>query len=668
MTGLKVGWVVMFAGAAACASGSQPASGPEGPSDMPRAEQGPGDRRGPPSRVPYFGFIPEPPPFPDSTLLGTPVLVANRGLDTALWVGTYGRGLLVARPKAKSWEQIQSKAGDSTAISWNFLNAIGFTRRAVWYGTVGNGFGRSLDGGKTWRNWGLTQLGPEWQYVAPDGVQGRRDTIYVATADGLRISGDDGQTWRCIRGPAPVVAPAAPPRDACTETLTSLPDEYLLALALAPDGAIWVGNLHGLWASRDGGRTWTAATGVPAERIRAVVVSGDSTIWAATETAYFRAPNLKGQFKPGKVDVPGYGSPPGVARAFIPAPFRRPPAIATSHGLLVPETNAYAQPGEKDSTQYHLYVSSGDLYHAAADYWTGSWDPGRLLPYVGSTAGFAPPLPIRPRRWDLVEAPPPSKPEAPKHPWLQRPIAAGDNPYIDQTYRYGSTMGGMFQQHQGVEFNNPDGTPVHAVADGTVVFAGPAEAAANTVAIRHDQGFNGQQVFSVYYHNIRLDVRTGQKVKAGDVIALVGNTGRATNDHLHLEIHVAPTADSGKIVNPAERYPAFTVNPQLWIAPLPGTGVVAGRVLDAAGKPLGAARVYGLVLSYPSETPFVFAETYQEHAHGDAAYGDNFAVGDVPAGRYLIAAVVEDKPIWRVVDVAAGQVTFVEFKPVATTP
>ena len=136
MTGLKVGWVVMFAGAAACASGSQPASGPEGPSDMPRAEQGPGDRRGPPSRVPYFSFIPEPPPFPDSTLLGTPVLVANRGLDTALWVGTYGRGLLVARPKAKSWEQIQSKAGDSTAISWNFVNAIGFTRRAVWYGTV----------------------------------------------------------------------------------------------------------------------------------------------------------------------------------------------------------------------------------------------------------------------------------------------------------------------------------------------------------------------------------------------------------------------------------------------------------------------------------------------------------------------------------------------------
>ena len=38
-----------------------------------------------------------------------------------------------------------------------------------------------------------------------------------------------------------------------------------------------------------------------------------------------------------------------------------------------------------------------------------------------------------------------------------------------------STMGGNFQPHQGVEFNNPDGTPVHAIGDGVVVHAGPAE-------------------------------------------------------------------------------------------------------------------------------------------------------------------------------------------------
>ncbi len=72
------------------------------------------------------------------------------------------------------------------------------------------------------------------------------------------------------------------------------------------------------------------------------------------------------------------------------------------------------------------------------------------------------------------------------HPAFARPIAQDANPYIDQTYRFGSTMGGNFQPHQGVEFNNADGTPVHAIGDGTVAWSGPAEAGALTVAIRHD--------------------------------------------------------------------------------------------------------------------------------------------------------------------------------------
>src|SRR5881409_823129 len=82
---------------------------------------------------------------------------------------------------------------------------------------------------------------------------------------------------------------------------------------------------------------------------------------------------------------------------------------------------------------------------------------------------------------------------------------------------------------QGVEFNNADGTPVHAIGDGLVVFSGPAEAGANTVAIRHDRRLSASAdpgpaarggndvtpghgpgvslgelyIFSVYYHNTR---------------------------------------------------------------------------------------------------------------------------------------------------------------------
>src|SRR6185503_11054152 len=110
--------------------------------------------------------------------------------------------------------------------------------------------------------------------------------------------------------------------------------------------------------------------------------------------------------------------------------------------------------------------------------------------------------------------------------WFRRPIdSTTGSVYIDQTYRYGSTMGGYFQQHQGVEFNNPDGTPVHAIGDGVVVWAGPAERGALTVAIRHDMRLSTDSgprfIYSVYYHNSKLLTTVGTRVATGDVISQV---------------------------------------------------------------------------------------------------------------------------------------------------
>jgi len=85
-----------------------------------------------------------------------------------------------------------------------------------------------------------------------------------------------------------------------------------------------------------------------------------------------------------------------------------------------------------------------------------------------------------------------------RHTWFGRPIALTDQPYIDQTYRYGSTMGGNFQQHQGVEFNNPDGTPFMRSATAWSS-SRAAEQGANTVAIRHDRKFKGLFLYSTYY-------------------------------------------------------------------------------------------------------------------------------------------------------------------------
>ena len=228
-------------------------------------------------------------------------------------------------------------------------------------------------------------------------------------------------------------------------------------------------------------------------------------------------------------------------------------------------------------------------------------------------------------------------------------------------------MGGFFQPHQGVEFNNPDGTPVLAIGDGVVVYSGPAEAGALTVSILHDRRLpvNGDTlfIFSVYYHNSGLDVKVGDRVRAGQPISRVGNTGRATNDHLHLEVHAAPDTTIKTIVDSLNRYPSYTTNPELWIQPLPGTGIVAGVVRDASGARVKQARVYGIVKPTPRETPYAYAETYGDKNHPNPLYGEDFAVGDVPPGDYLMGVDIDGKPVLRRVRVETGKMTWVEFRP-----
>jgi murein DD-endopeptidase MepM/ murein hydrolase activator NlpD len=257
-------------------------------------------------------------------------------------------------------------------------------------------------------------------------------------------------------------------------------------------------------------------------------------------------------------------------------------------------------------------------------------------------------------------------PAAPLHTWFARPIARTEQPYIDQTYRFGSTMGGFFQPHQGVEFNNPTGTPVQAIDAGTVVHAGPAEQGALVVAIRHDSMITTPEgrrhVYSVYYHNSELLVQVGQRVTRGQVISRVGHTGRATNDHLHLEVHASPFDSTRLIVDPAVRYPPFNTNPELWIEPLPGTGLVVGQVWDAAGTPVLQARVYGIVKPEPQETPFSFAETYGARNHSDPVYQEHFAVGDVPAGEYVLGTTIGGRKVFKRIRVEAGKMTWVEFR------
>jgi murein DD-endopeptidase MepM/ murein hydrolase activator NlpD len=593
-----------------------------------------------------------PDPLPDSSGFGTHVLALARGPGGTLWAGTFGRGIYVMPRDSGRWERITARSNDTTSLASNVINALALSADStMWYGSVGHGFGRSRDRGRTWQNWTFERLGPHWQFVAADGIRTRGDTVYIATADGLRITSDQGATWRCVQAAGGRSGGADNRADGCSERLRTLPSEYLLALEVAPDGVIWVGHLQGVSISRDQGRTWSAPEArVPVDvRIRAIHTDSAS-IWLAGETAYYRS--TPGEpLESTEPRAPGWPRLPGQPRVLQELPGSSAPLIGLSTGLAAPDPIG----------EFRLhYLPAGERFRPAADVWSVLWWGSWPLSGTGTgiariLAGEFPPMLPPPRA---------GAPEAPRQPLLARPIAAGDgNPYVDATYRYGSTVDSTQPFHQGVEFNNPAGTPVRAIADGVVVFVGLADAGSNTVAIRHDQRLGDAYVFSTYYHNAELNVRNGQRVRAGEVVARVGNTGRTRNSNLHLEVHLAPGPDSSKIVHPDVRFPEYTVNPQLWLEPLPGTGIVAGRVLDGSGQPVPGARIHGLVAPYPEETPLSFVETYREHTHAHPSYNENFAIGDIPAGEYVIGAEIGGRKVWRRINVQAGRVTFVEMRP-----
>ena len=96
-------------------------------------------------------------------------------------------------------------------------------------------------------------------------------------------------------------------------------------------------------------------------------------------------------------------------------------------------------------------------------------------------------------------------------------------------------ISGLWKQHTGVDFAAPTGTPIRASADGEVASVGVAGGYGNMVMLRHWSGYS-----TVYGHMSRFapGLRKGAKVRQGDVIGFVGQTGWATGPHLHYEFRV----------------------------------------------------------------------------------------------------------------------------------
>lgn len=99
---------------------------------------------------------------------------------------------------------------------------------------------------------------------------------------------------------------------------------------------------------------------------------------------------------------------------------------------------------------------------------------------------------------------------------------------------------GYSRLHAGVDYAAPTGTPIHAVSEGRVTFAGRNGGHGNYVKLAHSGGLS-----TGYAHMSRIAVDGGERVKRGQIIGYVGSTGLSTGPHLHYEVY-----RNGRAINP----------------------------------------------------------------------------------------------------------------------
>ncbi len=110
--------------------------------------------------------------------------------------------------------------------------------------------------------------------------------------------------------------------------------------------------------------------------------------------------------------------------------------------------------------------------------------------------------------------------------WITSPFGYRKSPFT-----------GRREFHEGVDIAAPVGAPIRAPADGVVVFAGWNGGYGKMVVVDHGYGF-----FTRYGHCSKILVKVGERVRRGEIIAKVGNTGRSTAPHLHYEVRVGKVA------------------------------------------------------------------------------------------------------------------------------
>jgi len=243
------------------------------------------------------------------------------------------------------------------------------------------------------------------------------------------------------------------------------------------------------------------------------------------------------------------------------------------------------------------------------------------------------------------------------HFFFTRPIAMDTNSAPSSDFRYGFYYPNDDMVHTGVDIVSPLHKPVLAAGDGQVIFTGYGlmngggdveDPYGLAVLIRHNFSYGDKTLYTVYGHMDRIDVEKDQYVKAGDPIGIIGLTGNTSGPHVHFEVRIEDS-EGGRVQNP-----------ELWLAPPVGSGVLAGKLKSDFGYLISAQQLTLKSL----ETGYKYnITTYApvKHIYSDDYFHENFVIGDIPAGEYEISLLYKYKWYRFDVTIAPGTVNFVTF-------
>lgn len=243
------------------------------------------------------------------------------------------------------------------------------------------------------------------------------------------------------------------------------------------------------------------------------------------------------------------------------------------------------------------------------------------------------------------------------HFYFTRPIAADEINWPLPNYRYGGIFFGTDIVHTGIDIPAPRGATVIAAGNGKVIWAGfglfygnnnPEDPYGLAISIEHDFGYEGKKLYTIYAHLDRIDVLVGQEVKTGTPLGLVGLTGKTTGPHLHFEVRIEDNSFYS------------SRNPELWIAPPQGWGVLAGDFQNTNGSFLSQHTVN--IQSLETNQKWQVITYGPTTVHKDDYYQENMVIGDLPAGVYEVSLEYLDEDYESQISIRPGAVTFITFK------